>query len=539
MNFKRFFNSLVTRLILFGTLVVFASAVARFHVLTNFLHDDLSEVAADQQSTIASYLAQDINYRIVERRRFLEQLARMLPAELLDQPEKLRSWLQERQELQPLFSMGLFVADANGAVITDYPPAAGRRNLSLAIFPDFHLVKEGKFIIGEPLLSLTDQRAILPMLAPVRDSGGKFVGVLGGVTALAAAGFLDHLQQARLGDSGSFLLVSPAKRLILASNRKDLIFKPLPDVGVDPMLDKAVEGYRGSGVGANGDIDEIKAIADVPSTGWFVVARLPVKAALPTVDRVQAFIVRGGAVQAAVIFLLIIMVIVWFFRPLRRAADQAERMTSGELPLTPLPVYRNDEVGHLTMAFNRLLSRLKTHQSELQHQAHHDILTGLPNRVMLAERMQQAIAQTQRGVALLFLDLDSFKPINDTLGHKAGDQVLQEITQRLQKVARHSDTLARVGGDEFVLLATDLGAPLEHGARALAEKCIRVVAEPLRIGEDYYEIGVSIGIAVCETYCDPDVLLQAADKAMYDAKNRGRGCYVIAPITEAAVQTPA
>lgn len=532
MNFKRFFNSLVTRLVLFGTLVVLASAVARFHVLTNFLHDDLSEVAADQQSTIASYLAQDINYRIVERRRFLEQLARMLPTELLDQPEKLRAWLRERQELQPLFSTGLFVADANGEVIADYPAAAGRRNLSLAIFPEFHLVREGKFIIGEPMLTVNEQYPILPMLAPVRDAGGKFVAVLGGSTALAATGFLDHLQQARLGESGSFLLVSPAKRLILASSQKDLIFKSLPEVGVDPMLDKAVGGYRGSGVGANGDIDEIKAIADVPSTGWFVVARLPVKAALPTVDRVQAFIVRGGAMQAVVIFLLIILAIIWFFRPLRRAADQAERMTRGELPLTPLPVYRNDEVGHLTMAFNRLLSRLKTHQSELQHQAHHDTLTGLPNRVMLAERMQQAIAQTQRGVALLFLDLDSFKPINDTLGHKAGDQVLQEITQRLQKVARHSDTLARVGGDEFVLLATDLGAPLEHGARALAEKCIRVVTEPLRIGEDYYEIGVSIGIAVCETYCDPDTLLQAADKAMYDAKNRGRGCYVIAPVTE-------
>jgi len=142
-------------------------------------------------------------------------------------------------------------------------------------------------------------------------------------------------------------------------------------------------------------------------------------------------------------------------------------------------------------------------------------------------------------VALLFLDLDGFKPINDTLGHKAGDQVLQEITQRLQKVARHSDTLARVGGDEFVLLATDLGAPLEHGARALAEKCIRVVAEPLQIGQGDYKLGVSIGIAVCETYCDPDILLQAADKAMYDAKNKGRGCYVIALVTETAAQTPA
>jgi len=531
MNFKRFANSLVTRLVLFGTLIVLASGIARYYVLTDFLHDDLTGVAAEQQSTIASYLAQDINHRILERRRYLEQLAASLPPELMEQPERLREWLRDRQELQPLFSQGLFVANANGVIIIDYPATIGRTGLSISGYPDFHLAKGGRFIIGEPLLSPASQQAIIPMMAPLRDRDGRLIGILGGTTSLTAAGFLDHLQQARLGESGSFILVSPAKRLIIAANDPATVLKPLPQVGVDPLLDKAVAGYRGNGIGSNGSVEEIKAIAPVPSTGWFVVVRLPVSAALPTVEHVQAFILRAGMAQALVIFLLIILVVVWFFRPLQHAADQAERMTRGDLPLTPLPVARADEVGHLTMAFNRLLSRLKVHQAELQHQAHHDILTGLPNRVMLADRMKQAIAHANRertGVALLFLDLDGFKPINDTLGHKAGDQVLQEITQRLLRVARHNDTLARVGGDEFVLLATDLDTPLAHGARALAEKCIQVVAEPLKLPQGEYTLGVSIGIAVCESDCDPDLLLQAADQAMYDAKNKGRGCYVVA-----------
>jgi diguanylate cyclase (GGDEF)-like protein len=105
--------------------------------------------------------------------------------------------------------------------------------------------------------------------------------------------------------------------------------------------------------------------------------------------------------------------------------------------------------------------------------------------MMLAERMEAALTHACRernGVALLFLDLDGFKPINDTLGHKAGDLVLQEITRRLRQVARHGDTLARVGGDEFVLLITDL-ASLENGAQVLAEKCIRVVSEPLHLAQ--------------------------------------------------------
>jgi len=291
-------------------------------------------------------------------------------------------------------------------------------------------------------------------------------------------------------------------------------------------------------MGRNADgIEEIKAMSAIGNTGWFVVARLPVAAALPAEARFLAVIMRGTLVQTIVIFFVIFMAVLWFFRPLQRAAALADKMTRGELPLTPLPVAHNDEVGHLTLAFNRLLARLKQHQAELQHQAHHDILTGLPNRMMLADRMLEAIALAHRdntGVALLFLDLDGFKPINDTLGHKCGDQVLQEIAQRLLRVARHSDTVARVGGDEFVLLAHDLGTPLEFGARALAEKCLTVIAEPLSLQQTDWQLGVSIGIAVCEAGCDAEQLLQAADKAMYEAKRLGRGRYVIAPALEAA-----
>jgi diguanylate cyclase (GGDEF)-like protein len=100
-------------------------------------------------------------------------------------------------------------------------------------------------------------------------------------------------------------------------------------------------------------------------------------------------------------------------------------------------------------------------------------------------------------------------------------------------VARHGDTLARVGGDEFVLLITDLGQPYENGAQVLAEKCIRVVSEPLHLAQGEYQLGVSVGIAVCDGSCDADSLLQAADKAMYAAKGNGRGCYVIAPARSA------
>lgn len=533
MKIHRFASSLITRLVLFGIFVVVASAILRYNILINFLENDQAKVAAEQQSTIASYLAQDIGYRIAERKAYLERLSAHIPPGLSADPAAMREWLREHQELQPLFAQGLFLADSAGTIVVDYPTMNGRRAISLTAYPDYQRVLAGATVLGEPLLSPASGHPTLPMLTPVRDASGQVSGVLGGTIELDAPGFLEHLQQARLGPSGGFMLVSPARRVVVAANDPVLVFTPVPTAIADPMLDRALKGWRGNGIGrsANG-VDEIKAYASVPGTDWLVVTNLPLASALPTVDRMRALIARGGLVQAGVIFMLVVLAYFWFFRPLRRAAALADRMTRGEIPLSPLPVIRRDEVGHLTMAFNGLLARLKQHQSELQHQAHHDVLTGLPNRMMLADRMEEALARARRlesGIALLFLDLDGFKPINDRLGHKAGDQVLQEITQRLRQVARRSDTLARVGGDEFVLLATDLELPLERGARVLAEKCIKAVSEPLVLGAAECRLGVSIGIAVCDGRCDPDSLLQAADKAMYDAKAGGRGCYVFAP----------
>ncbi|MBG7619979.1 diguanylate cyclase [Herbaspirillum sp. AP02] len=533
MKIKRIHCSLVTRLTLFGIMLIAVSAVLRYHILIDFLEKEQAQVAADQQSTIASYLAQDIGYRVQERTSYLERLASHLPPALLQDHASLRAWLQEHQQLQPLFAQGLFVADGNGMIVVDYPTLNGRRALSLTRYADYERVLQGATVLCPPLSSPASGKPIMAMLTPLRDASGRIVAILGGSSELNAPGFLDHLQQARLGPTGSFLLVSPQQKMIIASSDEALMFTQLPPAGRDVLMDQALAGYRGNGVGiaANG-VNEIKAFASVPGTPWLVAVTMPLAAALPTVQRTRALIARGGVIQGFMVVLLLVLAYLWFFRPLRRAAALADRMTRGELPMAPLPVERRDEVGHLTMAFNGLLTRLKLHQAELQHQAHHDVLTGLPNRMMLAERMEAALTHACRersGVALLFLDLDGFKPINDTLGHKAGDLVLQEVTRRLRQVARHGDTLARVGGDEFVLLVTDLGQPYEHGAQVLAEKCIKAVSEPLHLAQGEYQLGVSVGIAVCDGSCDADSLLQAADKAMYAAKGSGRGCYVIAP----------
>lgn len=175
----------------------------------------------------------------------------------------------------------------------------------------------------------------------------------------------------------------------------------------------------------------------------------------------------------------------------------------------------------------RGVAERKRTEARLEHLASHDSLTGLPNRTLLARRLDAAIAGARSGgqpFALLCMDLDHFKPVNDTHGHQAGDAVLREVAVRLRAAIRPSDTAARLGGDEFAVIHTIKASPAE--AAAVAERLIQAVAEPFRVGDVPVFIGLSIGI-VCAPAggLDPDALLSAADRALYDAKTAGRNTY--------------
>ncbi len=160
----------------------------------------------------------------------------------------------------------------------------------------------------------------------------------------------------------------------------------------------------------------------------------------------------------------------------------------------------------------------------LAHQALHDHLTGLPNRTLLMDRLSQALARRSREghrVGVLFLDLDRFKLVNDSLGHEAGDRVLQGAAARVLGVLRPSDTLARHGGDEFVVVCEDLEGPAE--AARVAARIAEALALPFAELDEDYVIGVSIGISMDDDTATPESLLRDADAAMYRAKEQGRG----------------
>ncbi|MBI4986156.1 MAG: EAL domain-containing protein [Rhodocyclales bacterium] len=187
-----------------------------------------------------------------------------------------------------------------------------------------------------------------------------------------------------------------------------------------------------------------------------------------------------------------------------------------------------DAAGTLTHYVTAFSDVTVIHAAErrLNYLAHHDSLTGLPNRLLLDDRFEHAIEQARRqgeSCLLLFLDLDGFKVVNDTLGHGVGDELLREVSARITRVLRASDTIARLGGDEFVVLAEN--ANPEYGAR-LAQKILNTLRTPVVLSGESIVVTGSIGIAVFPEHGnDRHVLLSAADTAMYSAKAQGRNRY--------------
>jgi diguanylate cyclase (GGDEF)-like protein len=188
---------------------------------------------------------------------------------------------------------------------------------------------------------------------------------------------------------------------------------------------------------------------------------------------------------------------------------------------------RTTDLVHSNEQLKKEIAERERSQAEIHYLAHHDSLTGLANRVLLRQQLEQALSHpsVEGGVvAVLFIDLDGFKGINDTLGHLTGDALLRCVAKRIQENVREADKVARLGGDEFAVIQIDPEQPKR--AAILATRLIEVIAQPYQVDDSQLLIGASIGVAVATAdTTNPEDLLKSADLAMYRAKADGRGTY--------------
>ncbi len=226
---------------------------------------------------------------------------------------------------------------------------------------------------------------------------------------------------------------------------------------------------------------------------------------------------------------------VYFRAPVSRPMGQVDlELQRRDGVLVPVDIslgnWADEDGARHAIAYIRDLSERKAFEESLRHQATHDELTGLPNRWLLRLQLEQALARAARHqtrVAVLFLDLDHFKTINDSFGHAAGDQLLQQVGQRIGRELRENDVLARLGGDEFAILLADLDQVDE--AIRVGSKLLAALHDPYRLDQQTVYVGGSLGLAFYpDDGADSETLLRFADLAMYQAKQNGRGvaaCY--------------
>lgn len=530
----RYGSSLKIRIAAVASLMFVAGIALISFFVTRILHGDMQDMLSKQQLTATGYIARDIDAKITLRLESLKRVALNMPPALFKDPAAMQTWLEDRKAIHTLFPTGLMVIPPDGGPTLGEAPRLQSRPKSFTDRDWFiGATTSRQPYISKPLITRATGEPALVIAIPVFDQRQRLLGVLAGVTPLATPGFLDLIIGASPGKNGSYDLIAPQHALYALSSDIRTAVTPLPAAGHDPAIDAALNGQRGIKIVHNAAYKEdLVAIAEVPRSNWLLIARQPTVDAFEPVSNTLRNALLITALLSLPSIVVLLAILNRLLQPMADLAGQLHDMADGSRPMRPVETHTADEVADVAHSFNRLQSRLLEQEQRLAQMAHQDTLTGLPNRRMIDQRLESELRRIQRnglGLALLFLDIDGFKPVNDAHGHQVGDLVLGEIACRLHSTVRDVDTVARLGGDEFLILLNDTEQPLEAAER-VAQQCIHALAEPIRIDDLAIRIGVSIGIATCTGFEAEGMTVQRlvsqADNAMYQAKAEGRNRYV-------------
>ena len=383
---KRWRHSLKRKIIL-GTLTVFVAAIwALSYFASHMLRQDMERLLADQQFSTVSYIAAQLNGELEARVQAVAKVARSIDPRMLDDPPALQRSLDLRLVFQDLFNAGVLVLSRQGTALADAPVVAGRKGHNYATNDAVNAaLTEGRPAISRPVIGARLHRPLFGIAAPIRDARGTVIGALVGVTDLAVPNFLDAIGQHRYGRSGGYLIVDHRDNLFVTATDKSRVLQRLPGPGLNPMADRGRRGFEGSVVAVSSrGVEELSSAKRIPATGWYLVATLPTEEAFAPIRSMQRRIVF-----ATMLLTLMMGMLSWWllrrqFSPLLGAVEELSKMSTAmstaSAPLRPLPIKRQDEIGQLVDAFNRLLETLNQREAHL-----HALVQTIPDLVWLKD----------------------------------------------------------------------------------------------------------------------------------------------------------
>ncbi|MBL0124387.1 MAG: PAS domain-containing protein [Betaproteobacteria bacterium] len=361
-------QSLKTRVTLFTLAIFVISIWSLAYFSSRMLHVDMERLSGEQQFSTVSFIAAEVNQGLEDRVQALELIARAIDPVLLANAGSLQKFLDHRYVLHSMFNAGVIALSADGTAIADTSHLTGRIGTG---FMDrdfvFGALKDGKATIGRPVVGRHLQAPIFGMAAPIRDPKGNVIGALAGVTSLNMPNFLDRIANSRYGKTGGYLLVAPRYRLVVTASDKNRIMEQLPAAGVNPLLDRFIQGYEGSDVFVNPFGVEVLASAKgIPLAGWYVAVSLPTVEAFAPIHAVQR-----RMLIATILLTLLAGGLTWWMlsrqlAPMLATVKTLAAASDASQPPKPLHVARQDEAGQLIGAFNRVLATLTQREEALQ-----------------------------------------------------------------------------------------------------------------------------------------------------------------------------
>jgi diguanylate cyclase (GGDEF)-like protein len=372
-------------------------------------------------------------------------------------------------------------------------------------------------VLGDPQRADSASAATMEVAVPIVNAAGRFLGVL--VARLDLKGIEPPLHDLVAGPSGRILVVRPdGQTLVHIGGGADR----LPETTLRTL--EAADGASVSYVAPDG-VGVIGVLANVPGADWMTIAAIPAATAYADIRQLRnttILLVLGLLlVVGSLAYGLGLLVVL----PLERLSRAADQVAGGDLDVE-VPVSGGGEVSQLTAVFNDMVRRLRVGRTELERLSVTDELTGLANRRHLDDELDRELERHERhgrAFAVLMLDVDRFKTLNDSHGHPAGDAVLRQLARVLTECARKGDTVARFGGEEFLLILPETPAA---AAEVMAER-IRSATEAHAFALDdngaKVNVTVSIGLSLFPAHGRAsDTLIEAADQALYRSKQGGR-----------------
>jgi diguanylate cyclase (GGDEF)-like protein/PAS domain S-box-containing protein len=364
-------RSLKTRVTFFALVIFLIGMWSLAFYAARTLHADMERLVGEQQFSTVALVAAQVNEELDERLSALQQVvARVSPA-MLGNVASLTTFLEDHPNLQGLFNGGIFATRADGMVVVAMPASAQRIGVDV-MDRDYIVaaVKEGRAIIGRPVLDSALQTPVVAMAAPIRDATGTVIGALVGLTKLGIPNFLGQIAENRYGKTGGYVIAAPLHRLNVAATDKSRIMATLPAPGVNPMMDRYAQGHEGTDIFINPlDVEVLASVKGIPVAGWYAAVAMPTAEAFAPVHAVQQQVLLAAILLTLVAGGLTRWMLKRQLLPLLATTQTLADMAEKRQPLQSLPVTSQDEIGRLVTSFNSLLTTLKQqgialHESE-------------------------------------------------------------------------------------------------------------------------------------------------------------------------------